>query len=492
MRKILLQLGQHSFIYGIGNAFGIAGGFLLIPLYTHVLSTAEYGIYELLNRTADICILIMFMGVRQAFIRFYFDQDNIEWKKTVVFSTLAFVLTSGVVIGLMLLPFREILAQVLFKESTLGVLFGFLVVWLPLELLVKIGMTHLQIQMKSVRYVMINVGKFSLFIISNILLVYVYRKGVVGILISNIWIGGLIGIGFLYSLVKWTGVKISFGLIGRLLKFGLPYLPTTFFMFIISSSDRYFLTAFSSLEEVGIYALGYKIGMFGIMLVMEPFSKVWAPFLFGNYEKPDGPELISKVFTLYTSGSILVALVISVLSPVVIPLISDKAFHGSYELVPWICLAGIFWGMASLADAGILISKKTGYKPIIFGLASVIGVFGNLILIPKFGASGACIALAITFFSLFVINNSFAHRFYPLKIEYRKLCLILSCAVLVYVGYYFILHLGLRLPYMAMCSGLSLMAFFGILWFGGFFSYEEKVIIKGLAGKLRLARSEVG
>ena len=82
--------------------------------------------------------------------------------------------------------------------------------------------------------------------------------------------------------------------------------------------------------------------------------------------------MIAKVFTLYTLVVVAVGLIISVLSPIVIPLISDAAYHTSYKLVPLICLAAIFYGMASVADAGILISKKTFYKPILFGAAGIV------------------------------------------------------------------------------------------------------------------------
>ena len=81
MKDKLLKLGRHSFVYGVGNAIGIAGGFVLIPLYTHVLTTGEYGTLEMINRTADILMLIMFMGIRQAFIRFYFDILQIHFPR---------------------------------------------------------------------------------------------------------------------------------------------------------------------------------------------------------------------------------------------------------------------------------------------------------------------------------------------------------------------------------------------------------------------------
>ncbi len=268
-----------------------------------------------------------------------------------------------------------------------------------------------------------------------------------------------------------------------MLKFGFPYLPTACFMFIINSSDRYFLSLYSSLDSVGIYALGYKIGMFGIAVLMGPFEKVWSPFLFENYNKEDGPELVSKVFTLYTLISVSVGLAISVSSPIIIPLISGKAFHSSYKLIPFICLASIFYGMATLSDAGILISKKTGYKPFIFGSASIVGIVSNVLLIPRFGALGASITLAITFFSLFIVNYSVAYKFYPLKIEYKKILLVFVSALTTYLMFTYLFSFGDEMRFMKIYSIVSLCIFPVILWFGGFFSDNEKLLVKRLLAK---------
>lgn len=484
MKDSLSKLARHSAIYGIGNAIGIAGGFILIPIYTHVLSTGEYGILELLNRTADILILVMFSGIRQAFTRFYFDRDDGEWHKTVVSTTLAFTMISSLIIALLFLPFRTLLADTLFKESASGTLFVFIVIWIPLDLLLRIGLAHLQVQMKSIKYVSINFLRFVLAIGANIIFVYIYRKGIIGILTINIGIAALIGLTFLVWYIKWTRLRVSLRVMKELLKFGLPYLPTTFFMFLISSSDRYFLTAFSSLESVGVYALAYKIGMFGTSFIMNSFEKIWAPFLFGNYNKADGPTLISKVFTIYTFICVSAGLVISVSCPLVIPLISGEAFHDAYKLVPLICLSSVFYGMACLADAGILISKKTTYKPLIFGLASIIGVVCNLSLIPRFGSMGAAATLAITFFVLFVVNHYIANKFYPLKLEYRKLLLIFISALAVYLFFTYLLSLADMLEDIKIYSLFSLCLFPLIIWFGGFFSNEEKVVLKGLFTKL--------
>ena len=482
MKHGINSFARHMVVYGLGNILTMAGGFVLIPLYTHVLSTSEYGILELISRSADILILVMFNGIRQAFIRHYFDYDTEEWHKTVVSSTLFFLSVVSISVSVVVLVFQETLSGLLFRSEAPAALLLFVIIWLPLEMMAKVGMTHLQIQMKSSKYVLIELARFIWLVGSNVLLVYIYRRGISGILITNMWIAGVVGLTFTVALMRWAGMKISGKLIKNLIKFGAPYAPTAVFMFFVSSSDRYFLSAMVSLGAVGVYALAYKVGMLGTSLVMGPFGMIWTPFLFENYQKKGGSELIAKVFTLYTLVVVAVGLIISVLSPIVIPLISDAAYHTSYKLVPLICLAAIFYGMASVADAGILISKKTFYKPILFGAAGIVAVVLNFALIPRYGATGAAFTLSMSFFTLFVLVYSVSSRFYYFKLEYRRIISIFASAIFIYCFSYVLFEWAGGDPSAKVCSALCLTLYPAVVWYGGVFSSGEKAMLVDFVG----------
>jgi len=490
MLKKLLRFGRHTVIYGIGSALNAIGSFLLIPLYTHVLSTEQYGILELLNRTGAILLLFIMLGVRQAFIRFYFDHEDDEWRKKVLATTLAFLITSSTTAILIFNPFKDMVAGLLFNDPAIGGLFLYVILWIPFDLVVNVGLAHLQIQLKSIKYVVINFFKFFFYLGSNVLLVYYWRMGIEGILITNLWISTVIGIGFLIYYIKWTHFKISFSLLKSMLRFGLPYLPTAFFGYIVSNGDRYFLTMFSNLDEVGIYALGAKIGMFGLAFIVEPFGRVWTPFLFENYNKEGGSQLISKVFTIYTVIVVTVALGISVSAPTIIPLISDEAFYESFKLVPVICLAAIFYDLAVMADAGILISKKTKYKPLIFGSAAVVCVIANVLLVPVLNSMGAAIAQVFTFFTLFIVNFAMSNRFYKIDLEYKKMGIIIGGGMLVYLISKLILDTNPDDMTTKLISLSTFILFPFILWFGGLLSKEEKEVLLKLRKKENATATE--
>jgi O-antigen/teichoic acid export membrane protein len=481
MKAALSKLARHSFIYGIGSSLGVAGSFLLIPLYTHVLSPAEYGAQELLYRLCDILILLMFMGVRQAYIRFYFEKLNDdEWHRTVTGTTVVFVLVSCGLITALFLPFHGLILEKLLKGSVSGALLLLVLAWIPFEMLVNVGLTYFQIRMQSLSYVAINFLRLVLFISFNMLLVYWLHYGIAGVFLAQIIATGSIAAAILSYLLLKRRLSVQWALTKEMLKYGLPYLPAAFMMYVVSNSDRYFLGIYGSLNDVGVYALAAKVGMVGIMFLMDPFLKVWSPFLFENHSKPGGQALIARVFTLFTLVSVLTALGISVVAPVMLPLITGKDFQNAYPLVPVICLGAVFYSMAHLADAGILISKKTQYKPIIFGIAALVAVAANFVLVPWIGTWGAALATAIALLTLLLVNLKVSGRFYRIPIESRRMFLIFTAAIVTYLLSLYLLRLG-KGGWLAEAESVMMLLLFPVLlWLAGFFTEGERNVVQSL------------
>ena len=50
--------------------------FLLIPLYTSVLSTEQYGVFDLAQTTVSLCIPILSFNISSAALRFALDKDK--------------------------------------------------------------------------------------------------------------------------------------------------------------------------------------------------------------------------------------------------------------------------------------------------------------------------------------------------------------------------------------------------------------------------------
>ena len=69
--------------------------FILVPIYTSYLTTAEYGISDLITTTVSLLIPIFTLDIQDAVMRFALDK---EYKKEDVFSTAIRIILIGTLI----------------------------------------------------------------------------------------------------------------------------------------------------------------------------------------------------------------------------------------------------------------------------------------------------------------------------------------------------------------------------------------------------------
>ena len=199
--------------------------------------------------------------------------------------------------------------------------------------------------------------------------------------------------------------------------------------------------------------------MLGGILVIAPFGKVWAPFIFQNHRQKDGPEMIGREFTLLCNVSIGVALAVSIAAPIVIPLLAGKAeYHeaATSRLVPILCLALTFFGLASASEVGILIKKKTHLKPKLVIPAIIASLVLNVSLVPVLREYGAALATLAAYFVLFLTNFTVSRRFYRFRLETGEmLCSFLGAGVI--YGLFATLYQVFPLAWKPLSAGVFLL-----------------------------------
>src|SRR2546428_325469 len=72
----LRMLGKNACFYAAGTIGLRAAAFLLIPVYTHTLSTGDYGLLAVLLQTAQIMVILIGMGSRTALVRFAKEYED--------------------------------------------------------------------------------------------------------------------------------------------------------------------------------------------------------------------------------------------------------------------------------------------------------------------------------------------------------------------------------------------------------------------------------
>ena len=470
-RKIL----GHSSIYVAGVMISKLVGFVMIPIYTHYLSPADYGTLELLSTTTDVLAILIGIGLAQAVLRFYYDFNDRERQNEVVSTALiASIVCFLIIFGLLTLR-SDFISKLVFGSKDLTYYFQIMFISMVFSSGIEIPLTYLRAQQRSVYFVTVNLVRLIIQLSLNIYFIVVLGYGVLGVLYSGLIASVLIGIYMTVVTLRDTGFNFSFVRLKDLFRFGYPLIFSHLGAFVLTYSDRYFLKHFADLTEVGIYSLAYKFGMIVSALLIVPFHQFWMAEMFAVAKREDAHDSFRDIFTYSTFLSILFCFVLSVFIPEIIRLVAPETYWRSYTLVPLICLSYIFFGMQSFASCGILISKKTRLLAYSTLMAVVVNVVLNFVLIARWGALGAAMATIGAFVVRFLTSYWFSQREFRIDYEWGRLTIATLLATGLVIGSLY-LDLG-NLAYTLAVKVLIVLVYLVILFVLGWFKPNEKKFI---------------
>jgi len=467
------HLGRHTVTYVAGSGIALLSGIIMLPIYTHALTPQDYGLLETSLRFVAICMSVAFLGLRQGYLRFYFDSTVEGWHKT---------LTSTSVIGVSVISFAIMFPIIAFvahftKPLPYGhftLLTSFLLaLWLAFEATYLLGLSFLQVRFKSTQFVAAQGARLLLMLGINYTLLNVFHFGLSGALAGNLAVSLLSGGVTAISLLGWAGIKISTPTLGGLVKFGIPYIPTAVFGYVISNADRLSLIHFDYLATLGLLSLASKLGDMALSILATPIENIWMPYAFSVLNEPKGAEMIGTLFTRYVAFSILVALVVSLGAPLAITVLTAGSFHDASELVPLVAIGCIFTNVSCLADLGILVKKRTILKPPIYAVIAAIAVSLQLLLTPKNGLVGAVLGTTLTAICQFLIISIVAGRLYRFKVNTKQMLVIVVSAGIAFLGCRWFMELVPLVPGSILAIVAAVAFYVAVMHFSRVFTYPQ-------------------
>ncbi len=469
-------LAKHSVIYGVGTATNKLVAFLLLPIYTQFLSTHDYGIKELVGLSTDIIGTLMATAISSAFFRFYFDNKEQEKRDLVLSSSYISLGGFGFLCVALLSLFTPIMAELILDSSTLYTYFliSFAAMWF--QIMNSIGFNLLRADLKSVQYIVFTIARLITAICLNIIFIIYFEMGVLGILISTLLTSIAIFIFLNIPQLLRVGFHLSLPLVKDMFRFGFPLIWSQLGAFVVHLSDRFFIKAYSSISDVGLYSLGYRFGTLPGTFISEPFNQVWQPRRLELFKQENSEEMFGRVFTYFLLLLTFVGLGVAILTKDVLIVISDQKFWSAYKIVPIIVLANTIFSFHYHFNMGLIIEKKTKYLGYINFSNGLLVLLLNFLLIPRFGIYGAAYATLIAFIYKVVLTYYFSSRYFRIHFEFNRISILLLASVIVYT-----LSLGITISnvILSLIIKTGLVCLFpGILYLMDFFTLDEKIAAK--------------
>ncbi len=476
----LKRLSKHGATYGIAQILNRIVGFLLIPLYTHYLTTNDYGILQLVGITIEIIGIVISLGISDAIYRFYYDTDDPKEQKSIFSTALVGVFITTTPFLIALVPISGKAAAWILEDSNQGIYIILALANLYLSNMVELFYTYLRVKEKSAVYLIFSIVKTTANLLLIIYFIVYLEKGLIGIFLGNLIVSAVFAVITLPYLIMQFGVRLSIPAAKNMLRYSLPIIPANLASLIVNASDRYFIRGYLSVADVGIYTLGYRLGNVIHYFIRVPFMQIWAPRRFALYKDGAPPEIFAKIATYYMALMIFSGLAVSIFVHDIIKIISPAEYWYAANYTPAIALAYIVYSLDTHVGLGISIVKKTEYWSYVnFAMAGV-NLILNYVLISNYGVWGAVVSTFVSITFKVVALHLIGDRFFPIPFEWMRMAGFLLVGIIIY---YLSRIVGKDPLWLALTfDTLLVMSYPFALWAVGLISDLEKKKIKEISG----------
>ena len=406
--KVLLK---NVGLFTIGSFGSKIVTFLMVPLYTAILSTSDYGTVDLLQSTAQLLIPILLLSIQDATLRFSMDS---EYEKRDVLSTTFRVIIIGTIVLLGGLIGVRLLGM--FQISTIYLLFLFLAFELGainncLNLYLKAKNQASTIALSGIICTVVTCS-------SNVILLVVFKFGITGYMISNT-IGLLLQVLYQFSVGKvYKDLRLSNfrNLSAPMIKYSSPLIANSIAWWVNNASDRYILTWFCGVATNGVYAVSYKIPTI-LTTFQNIFYNAWSISAISEFDKDDKDGFIGNNYSFYSFISMIVCAGLLLINIPMAKILYSKDFFQAWKCVPFLLVGTVFNGIAQFEGSLFAAVRKTKSVATTTVLGAVVNIIMNLLFIPKWGAVGAAFATMMGYFVMWFLRTIILYDFIRMNLS---------------------------------------------------------------------------
>lgn len=411
------KLFNNIFIFAIGNMGGKVLQFLLLPFYTYVLSSSEYGQIDILQAVVSLAGPLVSLSIVDAVFRYAMEFPD---QKDEILSFGLSVIGTGLCVLLMLT----------FWIDSYVLHYRLLVIYLAFSLLFSLFSQYIKAMEKNVLFTGINLLQVFLICLFSILALRVCRLGVRGYFLAYI-AGDLICVLLLFFKERlWEQIHFGKQIFAhpaakQMLKFSIPLIPNATCWWLINFLDRIMITAFYGAGENGIYTVAHKIPTV-ITVIMNIFFSAWQISANQEFGSKDSPRFFGRVYEILQSGLILIAAAMIPCSRLVCKVLFSPAYYGAWRYIPVMLLGITFFSFAQFLGSIYSASKRTAMAFVTNLFTALINGALNYVLLLWLGTYGAAVATTLSYVFLWLIRTKDTRVLLPMVFRQKFLAVNLS------------------------------------------------------------------
>lgn len=438
------ELVKNTIIIFIGKFCTQFITLLLLPLYTHFLSTEDYGYIDLIQTYLTFFIPLILLKIDAGIFRFLIDARKSEEEKNKIITNGIFIMFVELIISTILFAVAVKIFSIKYSILIVMNLISLSVLTFLLQIVRGIG--------KNKQYSFSSIIAAIVTIVLNLIFLVGFHKNGKYVLIASL-ISNIICTIYLLIVNKiLKNVKIKYidkKLIKDLLKYSIPMIPNELSWWIVHVSDRTIISYALGVAANGIYSVSCKFSNI-LSSIFNIFNLSWQESAALHINDTDKDEffsnVINKVFNLF------ICFCIGILAclPFVFELLIKDSYREAYKYVPILLLANIFSVLIGLIGSIYVAKKMTKEVAKTTMIAAIINLTIDIALIKVIGIYAAAISTLVSYMLLAIYRYIDVQKYVKVKIP-KKNIVVNSIVFILVVVLYLYNNIALNIINLILC-----------------------------------------
>lgn len=424
------ELARNTVIITIGKISTQFLSFLLLPLYTALLTTQQYGTADLYINYIYLLVPVLTLQLDMGLFRFLIDarQDEENLRVTMA-SAFACVAAQSLACALLYILLSFFMASV-----DLTYLFFNVVIasWVALAQQAARGVgDNISFAVSGLISALIQIGM-------NLLLICRFGWHTEALYLA--FFCGNLGCGLflffhkkMYLYLRFADV--SWKKIKELLAYCVPLVPNAMCWWGVNAADRTIVAVVLGKSANGLLAISHKFSALyatGISIFVYP----WTESASMHYAEPDRDAFFSSV--IHTMFRLFLAACIVMIAgiPLVFALVVDAQFGDAYRQIPIFMVASLLNTVVGLYSVVFQAAKKTQFVAVTSIIAAGISIAVDFALIRWLGLYAPAIASFVAYGAFAVIRYRAAQKYMQVPLEGNVIASGVAVLAAVLAAYY--------------------------------------------------------
>lgn len=429
MTKLKSKVVSAGIWYTVGNMLIKGINFLSLPLFSRLLNTEEFGIYNVFVSYEAILYVIIGMAIhssiRSANIKFKGNINEYTSSVSIIY------LANAMIMLFIALIFNKQLSKLLAFDKLIIVL---LIFYSLGSALLSLYNNYISLEYSYKKYLLVSfLNSVGNVCISLVLILTIFKKKRdIGRIVGATSTICILAFFILCIMYKKAKPKINKSYWKFAVKYSIPIVPHGISQVLLAQFDRIMIRSIVGNAAAGIYSLAGNI-MLILTIITDSISTAWSTWFYDQISE-NRIESINKRAKQLSFFFVVLTVGLLTISPELIIILGGKEYSaGQYVAIPMIVDAFILF-IYNIIVSSEYYKNKTTYIMLGTMVAMVINLITNYVFISKYGFIAAAYTTLFSYMCYLILHIVISHKvvgFFVLELKFflMELVIIILTAI---------------------------------------------------------------